>query len=250
MSLTKNEIKLIKSLQIKKYRDSHGLFIIEGEKMISELLTQSKFKVDTLFYTDEFKLEGISNSIHKVQITAKELDRISGLKSPNKVLATVKMLEPIGIDFDTDHLVLLLDDIKDPGNLGTIIRTADWFGVKQIIASEKTVDIYNPKTIQSSMGAVYRIQMRYQNLESTIETLKTNDFIISGASLTGKTIYDATFTPKTALVMGNESHGISTNIMKQLDQELLIPRFGKTESLNVSIATGIFLAEYCRHINV
>ena len=126
------------------------------------------------------------------------------------------------IDYETDNLILLLDNIKDPGNLGTIIRTADWFGISQIIASEKTVDLYNPKTIQSSMGALYRIKISYQSLDPVIKTLKANDFIISGASLAGTNIYEATVTPKTALVMGSESHGISPEIEQQLDQILLI----------------------------
>ena len=196
MSLTKNEIKFIKSLQLKKYRDSHQLFVIEGDKMISELVNQSNFKIDTLFYTPDYDLSNISNTIHKVLITNKELERISGLKSPNKALATVKMKVMNTLDMTENNLILLLDDIKDPGNLGTIIRTADWFGISQIIASEKTVDFYNPKTIQSSMGAIYRIQFKHNGLSETILKLKEKDFVISGASLSGKDIYKATFTSK------------------------------------------------------
>ncbi len=248
MSLTKNEIKLIKSLQIKKYRDNNQLFVIEGEKIVSELTAQSNLKIDTIFYTNEWDVSKIPSNVHSVEISNNELERISGLKTPNKVLATVKMPSKKDIDLTDNNLILLLDDIKDPGNLGTIIRTADWFGIKQIIASKKTVDVYNPKVIQSSMGAIFRIKFTYEDLIPVIPKLKGADYIISGASLTGTDIYQATFTPKSALIMGSESHGISPEIIRALDQELLIPRYGESESLNVSIATGIFLAEYCKKV--
>lgn len=247
MSLTKNEIKLIKSLQIKKYRDNHQLFVIEGEKMVSELFNQDRFIIDTVFYTSDYPLEFIPTKCHSVQISNNELGRISGLKTPNKVLATVKMGHKPEINFNEENLVLLLDDVKDPGNLGTIIRTADWFGIKQIIASKKTVDLFNSKTLQSSMGAIYRMNFFYEDLFETVNDFKNNDFIISGASLTGDSIYEATFTPKTALIMGSESHGISDEINELLDQKLLIPQYGETESLNVAIATGILIGEYCRN---
>jgi len=250
MSLTKNEIKLIKSLQLKKYRDNYQLFVVEGEKMIAELLTQSNFKINTIFHTQDYDHTQISSRFHRVLVTPKELERISGLKTPNKVLATVNMPSASKLDLDETNLILLLDDIKDPGNLGTILRTADWFGITQVIASKKTVDFYNPKTIQSSMGAIYRIHFKQDHLQDTIALLKSNDFIVVGASLQGQNMYKTEFPQKMALVMGSESHGISAEIENQLDQTLLIPKIGATESLNVGVATSIFLAEYTRQVKI
>ncbi len=249
MTLTKNEIKFIKSLQIKKYRDSNKLFVVEGEKMVNELLSQSTFKIDTLFCTADYNLKSENISFNTIEISEKDLEKISAFKSPNKVLATVKMRDKKSIDFNKSNLILILDNIKDPGNLGTIIRTAEWFGISQIIASEQTVDVYNPKTIQASMGAFYYIQFSYQNLELLIPELKENDFVITGATLSGKNIYVSNFSRKTALIMGSESHGIKQQILSKLDQELLIPSTGNSESLNVGIAAGIFLSEYSRQMS-
>ena len=125
------KIKFIKSLQIKKYRDSHQLFVVEGEKLVDELLKQPLYKIDTLFHTPEYSIPSQNNSFNRIQISDKELERISGLKSPNKVLATVKMFQPERNDLQSAGLILLLDNVKDPGNLGTIIRTAEWFGISQ-----------------------------------------------------------------------------------------------------------------------
>jgi len=243
MSLSKNEIKLVKSLQIKKYRDLHRLFVVEGVKLVDELIEQSHFKIDGIFYTSGYdrKLPG---TIHSFEITENELSRISGLKSPNKVLAVVKYPSETPIDYSSENLILLLDNINDPGNLGTIIRTADWFGIKEVIATKTTVDLFNPKVIQSSMGAVYRIKFHRTNLNETIPDLKTNNFQLIGAALGGENLYTTPFKKKTALVMGSESHGISKELSDQLDKEVLIPQFGKTESLNVAMATGIILSHY------
>jgi TrmH family RNA methyltransferase len=246
MTLTKNEIKFVKSLQIKKYRDNHQRFVVEGEKLISELLSQSTYKIDTLFHTADYSLTSQHSGINHVEISSKDLERISSLKSPNKVLATVKINARNAVDMHADALILLLDNVKDPGNLGTIIRTAEWFGVTHIVASEQSVDVYNPKTIQSSMGAFYHVNFSYANLNILIPTLKEKDYVIAGASLTGSSIYETKLAKKTALIMGSESHGISDQILKLVDQELLIPKIGQSESLNVGIATGIFLAEYYR----
>lgn len=246
MTLTKNEIKFVKSLQIKKYRDSHQRFVVEGEKLVSELLAQTTFKIDTLFHTEEYLTDKSHSGINTVKISVKDLERISSLKTPNKVLATVKIKAALEVDLSTVNLVLLLDNVKDPGNLGTIIRTAEWFGVKHIIASPQTVDVYNPKVIQASMGAFYHMSFTYQNLSLLIPKLKENDFVVAGASLSGANVYNQKLARKTALIMGSESHGIAEDLLKLLDQELLIPKKGHSESLNVGIATGIFLAEYLR----
>ena len=161
MSLSKNEIKFVKNLQQKKFRDLEGLFVVEGVKMVNELLEQDKFAVKSVFGTSS---EDINHFTEFQHISQAELERISGFKSPNQVLAVAQQSESMDPDMDENNLILLLDDVKDPGNLGTIIRTADWFGITQIICSPNTVDLYNPKVIQASMGAIFRIEIFYQDL--------------------------------------------------------------------------------------
>jgi TrmH family RNA methyltransferase len=246
MSLTKNEIKLIKSLQNKRQREENKLFVIEGEKMVSELLEQKKFQIKCIYFTDDYDTDSIPSTINAEQITSKDLDRITGFKKANKVLAVVHQLQNTVPNYSENNLVLILDDVNDPGNLGTIIRTADWFGITQIIASEKTVELYNPKVIQSSMGAVYRMNYIVSDLALEINNLKENNFNVAAAIINGKNIYNTTLSIKTALVMGSESHGVSDELLKLIDLEISIPNFGKTESLNVAMATGILLSEYKR----
>ncbi|NOQ73496.1 MAG: RNA methyltransferase [Crocinitomix sp.] len=243
MSLSKNEIKLVKSLQIKKYRDLNRLFVVEGVKLVRELLEQTHFKIDGVFYTKDFK-ETIPNNIHSFEINESELERISGLKSPNAVLAVVKYPAEAPVDFAENNLVLVLDNVNDPGNLGTIIRTADWFGVQQIIASVATVDLFNPKVIQASMGAVYRVRFYRTNLTTAVQELKASGFEVVGAALGGENLYQNSFQKKTALVMGSESHGISPELVPYISKMILIPQFGETESLNVAMASGIILSHY------
>jgi len=243
MALSKNEIKLIKSLQVKKSRESNRLFVVEGVKLVEELLQQKKFKIDGIFYTEEFDAE-LPKNVHTFKISSTELERISGLVTPNKVLAVVKFPTEIIPVWSAENFVLILDEIKDPGNLGTILRTADWFGVKTVISSMTSVDLFNPKAIQASMGAVYRINFIQGNLEEKINDLKENGFSIIGADLSGKNLYDYKFAAKTALVMGSESHGISEKTSSLLDDKITIPKIGETESLNVAIAAGIILGVY------
>lgn len=247
MSLSKNEIKLVNSLQIKKYRDLHRLFVVEGVKLVDELLEQSHFKIDGIFHTSAYQRKLPSN-LHTFQISEAELERISGLKNPNQVLAVVKYPTEIPVDYREENLVLVLDNVNDPGNLGTIIRTADWFGIKQVIASKITVDLFNPKVIQASMGAVYRVRFYRTDLKEELMNLAAHGFEISGAELGGDTLYEASFSAKTALVMGSESHGISEELKHLIKKSILIPKFGETESLNVAMATGIILSHYRKAI--
>jgi TrmH family RNA methyltransferase len=246
MSLTKNEIKFIKSLHTKKQRDLNKMFIVEGEKMISELLVQSKFKIETIYYTSDYTINNLPSAIISTLISSKDLDRISGFNNANKVLAIVHSNILTELDLKENNLILILDDINDPGNLGTIIRTADWFGIKQIIASKKTVDVFNPKVIQSSMGAIFRINYMSKDLNESISLLKNNKYQIFGATIEGSNVYKTSLPQKTALVMGSESHGIQNYLLDVLDDSISIPNFGKSESLNVSMATGILLSEYKR----
>ncbi len=246
MSLTKNEIKFIKSLHLKKNRSIEQLFIVEGEKLVTELYNQTKFNIKNLFVTSDYDVNQIPKNITYTLISNKDLERISTFKSPNKVLAVVHQPPLNQINFNDENLILVLDNINDPGNLGTIIRTADWFGITQIIASKNTVELFNPKVIQSSMGAIYRVNFIIDDLKQTITQLKQHQFTILGAVIDGENVYQTQLPKKIALVMGSESHGISYELLNDITQKVSIPKFGKTESLNVAMATGILLSEYKR----
>ncbi len=250
MSLTKNEIKFIKSLHIKKNRVEHALFIVEGEKLVSELLKQSKFKIQALYFTQKFDQNDIPNGVSSTLISDKDLSRISGFKTPNNVLAIVQQNQSTQVNFEASNLTLVLDDINDPGNLGTIIRTAEWFGITQIIASPNTVDLYNPKVIQASMGAIYRMNYLVSDLKSVLPNFLANGYDVLGAFIDGENVYQNAWPKKSVLVMGSESHGISDEISKLVSKQITIPKFGGTESLNVGIATGILISEYARHFNL
>lgn len=243
MALTHNEIKFVKSLQDKKVREKERLFVVEGVKLVNELLKQKSFVTEAVYGTSDFVPE-TAESVEITNISESDLNRISGLVTPNKVLAIVRFQEPDLTDWQDEKMVLVLDDIKDPGNLGTILRTADWFGINTILASENCVDFYNPKVIQASMGAVYRINYQQESLAKTLETLKKSGFKLVGADMNGKSLTGYTYPEKMALIMGSESHGISQSVRSVLDEKITIPKFGETESLNVGIAAGIILSHY------
>jgi len=235
--LTKSEIKLITSLNQKKFRFQHGLFIVEGIKGIQEFLN-SRFKLYKLFTTEAlFNCE--STLISKV-----ELKKISSLKTPNTALALFGIKDPDTID--ESKLIIAVDDIRDPGNLGTIIRLCDWFGVRDIVCSPSTVDIYNPKVVQATMGSLTRINITYLDLESFLKQTKLQKF---GTFMDSKNVYKEYLPEKGILILGNEANGISSTIEKLVDQKITIPRFGnlqQTESLNVATATAILLSEFKR----
>lgn len=239
MSLTRNEIKFIKSLQDKKTREAEKLFVVEGIKPVSELLMHSNFKIKAI-YTTRDQAISIPDQLPHHRISETELERISGLVSPNVVLAVAEMPEP-SEDLPNEDLTLILDEIKDPGNLGTILRTADWFGIQHVTASFNSVDLFNPKVVQASMGAVFRVNYKTKDLINYLTELKKAGYELVGADLEGVSIYDFKASSKTAIVMGSESHGISPEVKKLLNKSVTIPKFGKTESLNVAIATGIIL---------
>lgn len=243
MALPRNEIKFVKSLQDKKVREKERLFVVEGVKLVNELLRQKLLRIVAVYATSDFVPESAA-SANISKISESDLNRISGLVTPNKVLAVVRFQEPDLTDWQDDKMVLVLDDIKDPGNLGTILRTADWFGIKTILASENCVDLYNPKVIQASMGAVYRINYVQDYLAITLATLIKSGFKLVGADMNGNSLVGYTWPEKMALIMGSESHGISENVKALLDEKITIPKFGETESLNVGIAAGIILSHY------
>jgi TrmH family RNA methyltransferase len=238
--VSKNQIKLINSLQQKKYRKLHNLFIAEGKKVIQELL-DAQFSLAYLFVT---KADLFDTNPAATLISDNELKKITALTTANDCLAVFEIKET---NFkQTSGLELALDNIKDPGNMGTIIRLCDWFGISKIICTEETVDMYNPKVVQATMGSLARVQVEYTNLAAY---LKATDKEIFGTFMDGENIYKKELPTSGILVMGNEANGISSEIEKLITQKIAIPRFGnlqQTESLNVATATAIFLSEFKR----
>lgn len=230
--ISKNDIKEIKSLSQKKFRDQLGLFTVEGEKLVAEALS-SGYEVIRIFRTAEIGLEVMS--------------RISSLTTPSPVLAVVRKPSDDGGIPVLTGLNLALDSIRDPGNLGTIIRLADWFGINRILASKDTVDIYNPKVVQATMGAIFRVKFHYCDLAKTIAGA---EMPVYGTFLEGDNIYTAPLTNDGIIVMGSERDGISDEVSAEITQKLFIPPYPQnahtSESLNVAIATAITCSEFRR----
>jgi len=239
--VSKNQIKLITSLQQKKYRKEHKLFFAEGKKVINELI-DAAFQLEYLF-TTEASFLGINSS--KVNFVSEaELKKISALTTPNDCLAVFKIPEQKQIN--ESGLIVALDDIRDPGNLGTIIRLCDWFGIKELVCSEETVDVFNPKVIQATMGSITRVNINYLNLENFISVTNLPVF---GTFMDGENIYKLSLPKEGIIIMGNEANGISATLEKVVKNRISIPRFGdlqQTESLNVATATAIILSEFKR----
>ena len=251
--LSKNQIKDITALHHKKYRREENLFIAEGEKVVSDLL-KSGWRVLAVYGTQEFfqRLSGnimIPKATEIILITNEELNKISSLTSPQSVLAVAEMPTDINeINFE-NGLKLVLDDISDPGNLGTLIRIADWFGIDEIICSENSVDCFNPKVVQSAMGSLFRIKFNYKNLQEVFrKNLSDKKLPVYGTVLDGKNIYEEDLSSDGFILIGNESIGIGNDQMKYITKALTIPSFGETkiDSLNVAVATGIVCAEFRR----
>ena len=239
MRLSNNHQKLITSLSQKKYRQKHQLFIAEGVKVVEEFL-KSSYELEILFSTDPY----FSFLDCFVQVTNQELKKISSLKTPNKVLALFKI--PSEKKVNSSGLIVALDTINDPGNLGTIIRLCDWFGVKQLVCSKETVDCYNTKVVQASMGSLTRVSTSYLNLP---EYLKTVSIPIYIADMNGVNIHKTNLPTSAVLVMGNEANGISDTLKSLISNKISIPRYGdsvQVESLNVATATAILLNEFRR----
>lgn len=238
--LSKSQIKLITSLGQKKFRLQHQLFFAEGVKTINELLN-SKFKLHQLYTTtSDFNV----SDVLQTKITPNELKKISALKTPNIALAVFEIPREQNIDFN--QLVVALDNVRDPGNLGTIIRLCDWFGVKDLICNTETVDCYNPKVIQATMGSITRVNVIYKDL---VEVLAVNNVISFGAFMDGDNIYNENQLKSGILILGNEANGIQPNVEALIKKRISIPRFGnlqQTESLNVANAAAILLSEFKR----
>lgn len=241
MSISKNQLKLITSLSQKKYRQKHDLFIAEGVKVLNELLN-STIEIETLFCTDDF--EATISEEKVVRISETELKKVSTLKSPNKALGIFKIPKEKAVQ--NSGLTIALDAINDPGNLGTIIRLCDWFGVTQLVCSKDTVDCYNQKVVQASMGSLTRVSIHYTDLENYITKSNLDTFI---ADMDGENVYKTKLPKEGILIMGNEANGVSEEIKSLLQHKISIPRFGETqetESLNVATATAILLSEFKR----
>ena len=237
--LSKNQVKIITSLKQKKYRQQHGLFVAEGLKTINELL-ESSINLQQLF---TLKVLNIDANLETI-ITEVDLKKISFLKTPNQALAVFEIPKPKAII--ENNLIVALDDVRDPGNLGTIIRLCDWFGIRDLVCSENTVDCFNPKVIQATMGSISRVNITYRNLEMF---LAETNLPVYGAFMDSENIYKSKLPEQGILIMGNEANGISKELQQRVTHRITIPRFGGlqvTESLNVATATAILLSEFKR----
>ena len=239
--VSKNQIKRITSLLQKKYRKQEQLFFVEGVKGVQELL-DSNFELVELFTTNSELFSVDKSKVYA--ITESELQKISALTTPNTCLALFKI--PAAVSIEEKGLLVALDDVRDPGNLGTIIRLCDWFGIKTLFCSEESVDVYNPKVVQATMGSISRVNVVYGNLEKFLSETKLPVF---GTFMDGKNIYKELLPNEGIIVMGNEANGISKAIENLVSERIAIPRFGDlqaTESLNVATATAIILSEFKR----
>jgi TrmH family RNA methyltransferase len=234
--LSKKVLKDIQSLALKKHREENGLFIAEGPKIVEELLQRTPEQIEAVYATEEWS-RGKENYKNIVTISSTELERISGLKTPNEVVAVVRQFNSTIPGATT--FTLYLDTVQDPGNFGTIIRIADWFGIKDIVCSNGCADLYNPKVVQSTMASIARVNVYYDEEETW---LLDKSSTIYAASLHGKPLNNFGKTEKGILIIGNESKGIRKEFMALATEPITIPKRGSAESLNAAVATGIILS--------
>lgn len=244
--LSKNTVKFIKSLHLKKFRNQENHFFVEGEKSVCEVI-KSDFQVAILLVTDIFCnnhaniLQNYSGDI--IQVTQNQLEGLGQYQSNDSALAVVRMKSNSYFDLPAGAMAIALDDVRDPGNLGTIIRIADWYGINHLVFSPQTAEFYNPKVIQSSMGSFTRVNFFYEELNQVFDRWKVP---VYGAFLTGQPIHTLSKPVAGVILMGNESNGISAECEMKVSQKLTIPRFGEAESLNVSVATAILADNFKR----
>ncbi|MBR0264028.1 MAG: RNA methyltransferase [Prevotella sp.] len=243
--ISKNQLKYIRQLEQKKYRRRENRFVAEGTKVVGDLL--QRYRPEAVFATSEWQAPaGVTPQL----VTDDELRRISFLQHPQQVLALFPIPSSFTFHFSlfTNNLSLVLDGVQDPGNLGTIIRIADWFGISTIVCSEDTVDAWNPKVVQATMGSIARVNILYTDLPAFLDSLPA-DFPVYGTFLDGDNIYTQELTPEGLIIMGNEGNGITDAVRAKVNRRLLIPDFhqGETaDSLNVAIATAITCSEFRR----
>lgn len=247
--ITKAQVKEIKSLQLKKNRVQHQRFLVEGAKSVLELI-DSKLEIISLLYTSEFISNHSTASqlspFEQFEVPVSTLEKLGSFKSNDQALAVVKSLPNTPIEAKKDEYVLILDDVRDPGNLGTIIRIADWYGIDKIVVSETTAELYNPKVISATKGSFTRVNVYYTDL---IEYLNNYSGSVYGAFMDGQTIHSIDFAKGGLIVMGNESNGVSDQLSKYITNKITIPRYGNAESLNVAIATAVICDNMCRSLN-
>lgn len=248
--LVKSQVKYIQSLGQKKFRDQERVFIVEGPKMVKELLSTPNTRPVQVYAVHDW-LESHRGSISGmpaagvVEIRDSDLERISSLSTPNQVLAIFEKPSFPAPDFE-NAVSILLDGIQDPGNLGTIIRIADWFGIRQVICTHDSADVFNTKTVQSTMGSIVRVQVLYEDLEALIREQVSRRLPVYAATLEGESIYNAQRITKGMIVIGNESRGIRREILELAPHYITIPRTGEAESLNAAVAAGIILSHLLR----
>ena len=240
--LSKSQAKYIQSLGHKKVRDEEGVFIAEGPKIVSEILASARANIIQIYALQEWiaAYKNDCNGIDIIEVDENDLTKISQLTTPNKVLAVVKKQETKEFFSLKGTVSLVLDTIQDPGNLGTIIRTADWFGIEQIICSRECAEMYNPKVVQSTMGSIVRVKVLYTDLAPWLGEQK--DIFIYAAALEGQNVTAMKKITEGLIIIGNESKGIHPEILKMANVKITIPQKGKAESLNAAVATGIILS--------
>ncbi len=247
--ISKNKIKYIRSLELKKNRNKEGKFVAEGFKVVDDLLALQP--ADLIVATQEW-LHGkhLADQTEVIEVTEEELKKVSFLQHPQQVLAVFRQATSGDYSINTCELSLALDGVQDPGNLGTIIRIADWFGITHIYCSQDTADVYNPKVVQATMGSIARVKVEYGNLLALVESLPA-DVPVYGTLLDGDNIYQQQLENRGLIVMGNEGKGISPALAKKVNRRLLIPNFPEgratADSLNVAIATAITCSEFRRN---
>jgi TrmH family RNA methyltransferase len=244
LSVTRNEIQQIRALRERSERKVTGLFVVEGVKVVREAVA-SPLTIETVYATQPDFLNGVEGDFSKENITAKELERMSSFTTPNVTVAVVRIPEVPIIKWD-DDLILALDGIRDPGNMGTMIRTACWFGIRQILCSPDCVDAFSPKVVQGAMGALFHTSIISCDLKAELTEAKTHGFQVVTATLEGDDLHEAKIPGRNLLVIGSESHGVSSEVREVCDQQVRIPSFGDAkhvESLNAAIAAGILISE-------
>ncbi|SHF36434.1 RNA methyltransferase [Dysgonomonas macrotermitis] len=250
--LTKNKIKYIQSLKNKKDRDIYGTFVAEGDKIVLDLLPE--MKCQALLATTDFIEKNNLSAFHDIEelieVSKSEIERVSFQKNPQQVIAVFYQRKPSYDKMQLPHqLSLALDGIQDPGNMGTIIRLADWYGIENVFCSKDTVDIYNPKVVQATMGALSRVNVYYEDMVSFLQSV-SKEMPVYGTFLDGEDMYKTELTQNGIIVMGNEGKGISPDVEKAVSHKLLIPNYpvgrSTSESLNVSVATAIICSEFRR----
>ncbi|MFN6374872.1 MAG: TrmH family RNA methyltransferase [Chitinophagia bacterium] len=241
--ITKSEIKYIQSLAHKKFRDQEGCFVVEGIKMVTELIAHFPHLTIKIFITPDGMIQigkNLPKNITCVEVQEHELMKLSFLATPQQTLALVKMPQFEQKEPSAAGLTLILDQIQDPGNMGTIIRTCDWFGITNIVCSPDTADVFSPKVVQSSMGSIFRVDVRYEDLDQYIDRLQ--NIPVYAATLKGESMLDQKFEHPSCLIIGNESKGVSASLLNKANKFISIPKLGEAESLNAAVATGILLS--------